>query len=111
MRTVYNRARAKSPQLGALLNSGCDIIEVDEREVRIGFRFANHAAKASEKQNLDALRSIILELTERELNIVCQHEGSVSDWKLRESASRSPLVRAAQEMGARVIPSEPEEYR
>jgi hypothetical protein len=43
------------------------------------------------------------------LSVVCVHEPGIEDWMQRERASRSPLVRAAQEMGARVLSPEPEE--
>jgi hypothetical protein len=109
MRLVYQRARAKSPQLGALLNSGCDIIKADGQEVVIGFRFRNHADKASEKANLDILRAIVADLTGQDSRVTCRHEEGVSDWKQREVADRSPLVRAAQEMGARILTQDPED--
>jgi hypothetical protein len=109
MRRVYQRARAMSPTLGALLNSGCDIIKVDEREAIFGFRFPNHATKAAEKANLDMLTAVVAELTGIQLIVSCRHEEGLSGWQQRESGSRSPLVRAAQELGARVISDEPED--
>jgi hypothetical protein len=39
----------------------------------------------------------------RQRTIVALHDEGVMDWKLRETLSRNALVRAAQEMGARVI--------
>ena len=108
MRTIYQKARERSPSLGALLNSGCDIIKADDREAEIGFKFANHAQRASDKANLDSLRAILLEVTGQEMTVSCVHKEDVSDWKQREPSSRSPLVRAAQEMGARVLSPEPE---
>ncbi len=106
MRLIYQKARARSPQLGALLNSGCDIMSVDDREVLFEFKYRIHADRAAAKANLDGLRSIILELTGREMIINCLYKEDVSDWKQRETASRSALVRAAQELGARVLPPE-----
>jgi DNA polymerase-3 subunit gamma/tau len=105
MRLIYQKARTASPTLGALLNSGCDIIKADEREVIFGFRFRNHATKASEKVNLDAIQAIFSELVGREVAVACRFEEGVTDWKQREAArgKDSPLVRAAQEMGARLI--------
>jgi hypothetical protein len=114
MRELYNRARTANSRLGALLNSGCDIITVDEREVVLGFRYSIHAEKASEKPHVDALSAIVTELLRRDVHVICRHEEGVTDWKQRESTSRSPLVRAAQQMGARVLsaerPEPPEEY-
>lgn len=109
MRVIYQMARERSPQLGALLNSGCDIIEVDGRQVLIGFRHAVHAEKAAEQRNLEGLRGIILQLTQQEMSVVCRVQPDVEDWKQREAASRSPLVRAAQQMGARLVSSAEEQ--
>jgi hypothetical protein len=109
MRPIYEKARAAGFQLGALLNSGCDIIEADESGVVLGFRYPIHANKASEKQNLDALAAIFSEVMGRPLSLRCIESADVTAWTQRESASRSPLVRAAQEMGARILTSEPED--
>jgi DNA polymerase-3 subunit gamma/tau len=108
MRVIYQKAREKSPPLGALLNSGCDIIKFDDREAHFGFKFPNHAQRASEKANLENLKAILLELTGVEMIIACLHIEDVTDWKQREPSSRSSLVRAAQEMGARVVSPRPE---
>ena len=111
MRLIYQIARDRKQQLAALLNSGCDIIHVEDAEhkVRFGFKYLNLATKAAEKANLDELRSIVLQLTGREMDISCVHDPNVTDWKARESAGRSALVRAAQEMGARVLSPESED--
>ena len=108
MRAIYQKARERSPPLGALLNSGCDIIKVDDREAHFGFKFPNHAQRASERANLENLKAILLELTGQEMTIACLHSEDVADWKQREPTSRSSLVRAAQEMGARVLSPGPE---
>ncbi|HEX5368061.1 MAG TPA: hypothetical protein VFY10_01460, partial [Dehalococcoidia bacterium] len=109
MRPIYEKARAAGFQLGALLNSGCDIINADESGVVVGFRHPIHANKASEKQNLDVLTAIFSEVMGRPLSVRCIESPDVTAWTQRESASRSPLVRAAQEMGARILTSEPED--
>ncbi len=109
MRPIYEKARAAGFQLGALLNSGCDIIDADESGVVLGFRHPIHANKASEKQNLDVLTAIFSEVMGRPLSVRCVESTDVTAWTQRESASRSPLVRAAQEMGARILTSEPED--
>jgi len=111
MRLIYTRAREKSAPLGGLLNSGCDIIKADEQEVVFAFRYPVHASNAAKAANRDALKAIIFELTKRDVEIDCRHEEGVTDWKQRETATRSPLVRAAQEMGARVLSPEPEDDR
>jgi DNA polymerase-3 subunit gamma/tau len=109
MRAVYDRARAAGFQLGALLNSGCDIIEADESAIVIGFRHPIHASKASEKPNLDALAAIVSEVMGRPMSVRCVHDADVEAWTQREAGSRSALVRAAQEMGGRILSSEPED--
>jgi DNA polymerase-3 subunit gamma/tau len=109
MRSVYDRARAAGFQLGALLNSGCDIIEADESAVVIGFRHAIHASKASEKPNVDALAAIVTEVMGRPMTVRCVHDAEVEAWTQRETGSRSALVRAAQEMGGRILSPEPED--
>jgi DNA polymerase-3 subunit gamma/tau len=109
MRPVYDRARAAGFQLGALLNSGCDIIEADESAIVIGFRHPIHASKASEKPNLDALAAIVSEVMGRPMSVRCVHNADVEAWTQREAGSRSSLVRAAQEMGGRILSAEPED--
>ena len=109
MRAVYEKARASGFQLGALLNSGCDIIDADEAAIVIGFRHPIHAEKASEKSNTDALTAIVSEVMGRPLSVRCLHEPSVEPWTQRGGAARSPLVQAAQEMGGRILSSDSED--
>jgi hypothetical protein len=111
MRSVYNKARAAGFQLGAVLNGGCDIIEADESAIVIGFKYPFHADKASEKANLEALAAIVSEVMGRPMSVRCVHDASVEDWDKRGVLPRkdSALVRAAQEMGGRILSSEPEE--
>lgn len=109
MRAVYEKARASGFQLGALLNSGCDIIEAEESAIVIGFRHPIHADKASEKPNTDALTAIVSEVMGRPLSVRCVHEPSVEPWTQRGGAARSALVQAAQEMGGRILSSDSED--
>jgi hypothetical protein len=109
MRAVYERARASGFQLGALLNSGCDIIEAGESDIVIGFRHPIHANKASEKANLDALAAIISQVMGRPLSVRCVHSPTVEPWNQRAATSRSALVQAAQEMGGRILSPQPED--
>jgi hypothetical protein len=115
MRAVYEKARANGFQLGALLNSGCDIIEADESAIVIGFRHPIHADKASEKPNLDALAAIVSEVMGRPIAVSCVHQPTVEPWNNRTGVSRSSLVQAAQEMGGRILSPvegrEPEEQQ
>lgn len=112
MRPIYEKAKAVGFQLGALLNGGCDIIQSDESVIVLGFRHEFHAIKASEKQNLDALTRIVGEVLGRELVVRCEVSEDVVAWTQREANSRgrdNPLVRAAQEMGAQVVRTGPDE--
>ncbi|HLF72126.1 MAG TPA: DNA polymerase III subunit gamma/tau [Dehalococcoidia bacterium] len=106
MRPIYEAARAKSVPLGALIGA-CDMIEVDETTVVLGFRHSAHADKAS--QSLSTLQGVVSEVMGRSVTVRCIHEPNAEDWMKRDSASRNRLVRAAQEMGARVLSSEPSE--
>jgi DNA polymerase III subunit gamma/tau len=103
---VYDAVR--EVHIRALLNSGCDIIEVGEDGITIGFRFPNHARKMQEPQNLKALADTISRVVGSPVNVRCVHDATVESWKQRQTATRSPLVRAAQEMGARVVPRDEE---
>jgi DNA polymerase III subunit gamma/tau len=98
----------KEVHIRALLNSGCDIIEVGEEGIVLGFRFPNHARKMQEPQNLKALADTLSQVIGSQVNVRCVHDATVESWKQRATASRSPLVRAAQEMGARVLPRDEE---
>jgi hypothetical protein len=109
MRLAYERARAAGFQLGALLNSGCDIIEANDSALVLGFQHSIHVTKASEAQNLQALSEIFSEVMGKTVNIRCVHDPNVEAWRLRQAGRSSPLVRAAQEMGGRILSSEPED--
>ena len=112
MRPIYDKARAVGFQLGALLNGGCDIIQSDEDVIVLGFRSEFHATKISEKANLEALTRIISEVLGRPVSVRCEVSEDVVAWTQREANARgrdNPLVRAAQEMGAQVVRSGPEE--
>jgi DNA polymerase-3 subunit gamma/tau len=109
MRRLYDEVRAASPQLGGLLNSVCDIIAADEDELVIGFKFPVHAERAAAKTNLAVLSEVASRIFGRTVSVRCVQDEAVETWRQRDSASRSALVRAAQEMGAQVISStEPE---
>jgi hypothetical protein len=116
MRPIYEKARSTGFQLGALLNSGCDVVEVSEDGIVLGFRHAIHAGKASEKQNLEALSAIVSEVLGVATAVRCVEAPDVTPWNQRETVARNPLVRAAQEMGARILteneePPDPEDAK
>jgi DNA polymerase-3 subunit gamma/tau len=99
---IYEEVRKRQVNVGALLNSECDIIEATEDEVTFGFRFENLAKKTAETQNLKLISEVISEAMKRPIRVRCVADASVTSWRRREQ-SASPLVRAAQEMGARLL--------
>jgi DNA polymerase-3 subunit gamma/tau len=107
MPRVYALARKRTPQAGALLNSGCDIIEAGETEWVFGFMYPNLAENMKKPANLDVLREVVNEALGREVAVRVVHDGAVTDWRRR--SAKSPLVRAAQEMGARVVAAKDED--
>ena len=107
MRPIFETARNRSKPLNALINGGCDIISADETSVVVGLRHLYHAKAIQD--HLPLLTEIVSSVLGRPVTVRAVHEPNVEDWKLRETASRSPLVRAAQEMGARVLSPEPED--
>ena len=111
MPRIYAAAREKEFHVGALLNGPCDIMGVNESEVTFVFRHPNHVQKIMEPQNHKVLVEAVRQVIGRPLTVRCVHDAEATSWKQREAAARSPLVRAAQEMGARVLPSENGEER
>jgi hypothetical protein len=109
IRQIYDEARAASAVAGGLINSACDIIDVNESEVVIGFKFPLHAERAGAPPTIDLLRDITSRVMGRPVTVRCVLDTSVESWRQRETTSRSPLVRAAQEMGARIVSTEPPE--
>ena len=109
LRPIYERARALEVHVGALLNGPCDIIEASEGALTFAFKYPAHAQKMLESQNLKVLAGAVADVMGRQMEVRCVQDASVESWKARESAGRSALVRAAQEMGARVLSSAPEE--
>ena len=109
MRPIYDRTRELEVHVGALINSVCDIIDVDESSVTFGFKYPVHSQKILEPANLSVLKSAVTEIMGRPVDVSCVHDATVESWKQRETARRSPLVRAAQELGGRVLQPEPEE--
>jgi hypothetical protein len=109
MRPMFEEAKAASVALGALLNGACDIIEFSETEMVLGFKYPAHAERAATRANVDLLTTIAGRVMGRPLSVRCVLDASIEHWRLRENSNRSALVRAAQEMGARVMSSEPSE--
>jgi hypothetical protein len=111
LRPLWEETKSVSVPLGALLNGACDVIEFDGNELVLGFKYPVHAERAASRANLDLLTQIASRVMARPVSVRCVLDASIEHWRLRDNSSRNALVRAAQEMGARVMSSEPpEEY-
>jgi hypothetical protein len=102
---IYQAARARDPRVAAFINSGCDIIEADDQMIKLGFMHTALLEKVENPQNLEVLTAVIREVLGRAVEVRCVHAPQVEAWTRRVPSS--PLVRAAQEMGARVVAREP----
>ncbi len=102
---LFNLTRTLDKRAGALLNSACDIIEVNEAQGRITFGF-RHAALAQKLAtgdggaNLNALTQAVQQVFGKPYTVACRHEPSVVDRQKAASGPRGPLVREALEAGA-----------
>ena len=106
MQEIYDRTRAANVRVAALINSVCDIIDVDEAALTFGFRFDAHLIKATAPESMQLLTEIVSAVIGRPMTVKCVQDPAVESWRQRESANRNPLVRAAEEMGARMLSSE-----
>jgi DNA polymerase-3 subunit gamma/tau len=106
MPRIYQAAKARDARVGAFVNSACDIIEADDQIVTLGFAHEAILKMVSQPQNLRLLSEVVSEVLGRPVQVRCVHEPNVEPWSRR--VPRSPLVRAAQELGARVLPRETE---
>jgi hypothetical protein len=101
MQHIYQAAKTRDARVAAFVNSGCDIIEADDQIITLGFMHEAILTKVQMPQNLQLLAEVASEVLGRPVNVRCVHDPNVEAWTKR--VSRSPLVRAAQEMGARVV--------
>lgn len=103
MQEIYDRTRAANVRVAALINSVCDIIEVDDANLTLGFRFEAHLTKATAPESLQLLTETVSAVIGRPMTVKCIQDPGIESWRQRDAANRNPLVRAAQEMGARVL--------
>jgi DNA polymerase-3 subunit gamma/tau len=106
MQRIYQAAKARDARVGAFVNSACDIIEADDHIVTLGFAHEAILKMVSQAQNLRLLSEVVTEVLGRPVQVRCVHDPKVESWSRR--VPRSPLVRAAQELGAKVLPRESE---
>ncbi len=103
MPRLYAVARESDQRVAALLNGPCDIIDAGESEVTFGFRYPAHVDKILEPQNVRSLAQAVARVLGRAVGVRCVLDPGVESWRQRQPGARSALVRAAQEMGARVV--------
>jgi DNA polymerase-3 subunit gamma/tau len=102
---IYSRARSLNHRTGALLNSGCDIIEASEEEIVFGFRFEMHVDKINTAENLGALQEAVDGVLGQGRRVRCVFAEGLRPARATRGRG-GHLVEAAQEMGARVISDE-----
>ena len=99
---IYKRARELDFQTGALLNSGCGIIEATGEEIVFGFRLKLMFDKMQENngKNLRALQQAVDEALGPGRRVRCVLDPNVEQ---QRSGRGGHLVRAAQELGGEVL--------
>jgi DNA polymerase-3 subunit gamma/tau len=105
-RDIYSLTRQLNFKAGALLNSGCDIIEVEDGAVVFGFRsqwLAERMNSGDGGSNLKSLQEAVNRVLGQGHDVRCIHAPEAA---ARPASGRrgGHLVEAAREMGARVIP-------
>jgi DNA polymerase-3 subunit gamma/tau len=107
-RDIYSLTRQLNFKAGALLNSGCDIIEVEDGTVVFGFRsqwLAERMNSGDGGSNLKSLQEAVNRVLGQGHDVRCIHAPEAG---ARPVSGRrgGHLVEAAREMGARIIPDQ-----
>ncbi len=99
---IYQRARELHYRTGALLNSGCGIIQASEQEIVFGFRHAMllDRMQADDGENLRALQQAVDDVLGTGRTVRCVLDANV---EVQRPTRGGHLVRAAEEMGGRVL--------
>jgi hypothetical protein len=99
---IYQRTRELQYRAGALLNSGCGIIQASESEVVFGFRHQMllDRMQADGGENLRALQQAVDEVLGAGRTVRCVLEPNV---QVQRPARGGHLVRAAEELGGQVL--------
>jgi len=101
MQQLYYAAKARDARIGAFVNSACDVIEADDGMITLGFLHEAILKMVQQPQNLKVLCEVASEVMGRPVEVRCVLESHVEPWTKR--FPRSSLVRAAEQMGARVV--------
>ena len=101
---IYQRTRAIDHKTGALLNSGCDIIESSDDELVFGFRHKMLLDRmlGNGGDHLRALQQAVDEVLGPGRTVRCVHEEGLEG--RRPESRGGHLVRAAEELGGTVQP-------
>jgi DNA polymerase-3 subunit gamma/tau len=99
---IYQRARDLHYQTGALLNSGCGIIEADADEVVFGFRHSVHLGRMQGNggEHLRALQQAVDEVLGTGRTVRCV---LAPDVEVQRPPRGGHLVRAAEELGGQLL--------
>jgi hypothetical protein len=106
---IYQLARKINFKAGALLNSGCAIIGVDDNAVVFGFRHGPLAEKMNSGEGgayLQALREAVQKVLGDAYEVKCVYDPQAATGRAGGAGSGGHLVQAARELGARVIGSD-----
>ena len=102
---IYERTRELEFRAGALLNSGCGIIEASPDEIVFGFRFEMllQRMQGDGGENIRALQQAVDDVlgTGREVRCVL-----APDVEVQKVQRGGHLVRAAEEMGGQILPND-----
>jgi len=107
-RDIYSLTRQLNFKAGALLNSGCDIVEVGDGAVVFGFRNqwpAQQMSGGDGGSNLKALQEAVDQVLGKGHEVRCIHSPQTASRPV-SGRRAGHLVEAAREMGARVVPDE-----
>ncbi len=102
---IYQRAREIHYKAGALLNSGCGIIEASEGEIVFGFRHAMHLDRMQGDggENFRALQQSVDDVLGTGRTLRCVLDPNV---EVQRPGRGGHLVRAAEELGGRLVPED-----
>ncbi len=108
---LYNRTRQMDKRTGALLNSECDIVAIDDAAgtLTFGFRYQTHAERAALGDggaNLKALTEAVQQVFGKPYRVECRHDAAVIGRQRATSTPRAPLIKEALDLGARIVGGE-----
>jgi DNA polymerase-3 subunit gamma/tau len=107
-REIYSLTRQINRKAGALLNSGCEIVEVKDGALVFGFRhewMVEHMNSGDGGSNLKALQEAVDGVLGQGLSVRCIHAPE-ADSRPASARRGGHLVEAAREMGARILPEQ-----